>query len=74
MTSNYNISAQQRKTTNKTKRQSTERETIFVNDIFDKELMFKICKEVIQLYNKKINTPVKIWAEDTDTSPEGTYR
>ena len=38
-----------KKTINKTKRQPTEWETIFINDIFDKELVAKIYKELVQL-------------------------
>ena len=43
-----------RETVKKTKRQPTEWEKIFANDIFDKELVSKIYKELI-----KLNTPPK---------------
>ena len=42
----------------KTKRLSTEGKKIFANDISDKGLIFKICKQFIQLNVKKI-TQVK---------------
>ena len=42
-----------KETTNKTKRQSTEREKTFSNNIYDKELIFKIYKEFIEINIKK---------------------
>ena len=41
-----------KETINKTKRQPTEWEKIFVNDISDKGLVFKVYRELI-----KLNTP-----------------
>ena len=51
--------------TNQTKRQSTEWEKIFANDIASKRLVSKIYRQVIQFNTKKPpNNPIKEWAED----------
>ena len=42
-----------KETINKTKRLSTEWEKVFANDVSDKDLIFKIYKELIQLNIKK---------------------
>ena len=44
-----------KETTNKMKRQLTEREKIFANDVTDKALISKIHKQLIQLNIKKTN-------------------
>ena len=53
-----------KETINKTKRQPTEWEKIFANDISDKGLVSKIHKELTKFNNKKTNNPVKKWVED----------
>ena len=53
-----------KETISKTKRQLTEWEKIFANDISDTGLVSKIYKEFIKLNIQKTNNPVKKWAED----------
>ena len=64
-----------KETINKMKRQPTEWENIFANDVTDETLITKICKKLMQLHIKKTNNPIQKWAEDqTDISPKKTYR
>ena len=64
-----------KETINKTKRQPTEREKIFANDIWDKGLVSKIYKELTKLHTRKTNNPVKKWAEDMNRHfPKKTSR
>ena len=53
-----------KETITKTKREPTEWEKIFANDISDKGLVSKIYKELIKLNTQKTYTPVKKWAKD----------
>ena len=53
-----------KETINKMKRQPAEWEKIFANHTFNKGLLSKIYKEFIQCNIKKINIPIKKWAED----------
>ena len=48
----------------KTKRQPTEWEKIFANDISDKGLLSKIYEELIKLSTQNINNPVKKWTKN----------
>ena len=53
-----------KETLNKMKIQPTEWEKIFANEATDKGLISKIYKHLLQLNTKKMNNPIKKWAED----------
>ena len=46
------------------KRQPSEWEKIIANEATDKELISKICKQLLQLNSRKINDPIKKWAKE----------
>ena len=52
-----------KETVNKTKRQPTDWENMFANNVMNKGLISKIYKQLIRLNIKKINNPIKKWAE-----------
>ena len=48
----------------KVKRQPSEWEKIIANKATDKELISKICKQLMQLNTRKTNDPTKNWAKE----------
>ena len=53
-----------KETTNKVKRQPSEREEIIAREANDKELISKIYKQLILLNTRKANDPIKQWERD----------
>ena len=53
-----------KETISKVKRQSSEWEKITANKTTDKELIFKIYKQLMQLDTRKMNNPIKNWAKE----------
>ena len=54
------------------KRQPTEWEKIHANEATEKELTFKLCKQLMLFYVKDINNPTEKLAEDLSISPKKT--
>ena len=46
------------------KRQPSEWEKIITNEATDKQLISKICKQLLQLNSRKINDPIKKWVKE----------
>ena len=53
-----------KETISKVKRQPSEREKIIANEETDKGLISKIYKQLLQFNSRKINDPIKKWAQD----------
>ena len=55
-----------KETISKVKRQPSEWEKIIANEATDKQLISRIYKRLLQLNSRKINDPIKNWAEDVN--------
>ena len=53
-----------KETISKVKRQHSEWEKTIANETTDKRLVSKIYKQLIQLYTRKTNNPIKKWGKD----------
>ena len=53
-----------KETISKVKRQPSEWKKIRANKATDKELISKICKQLLQLNSRKISNPIKKWAKE----------
>ena len=54
-----------KETLSKVKRQPSEWEKIIANEATDRELILKICKQLLQLNSGEINDPIKEWGQRT---------
>ena len=64
-----------KETISKVKRPPSDWEKIIANEATDKGLISKIYKQLLQLNSRKINDPIKKWAnKQTFISPKKTYR
>ena len=52
-----------KETISKVKRQPSEWEKIIANEAFDKQLISRIYKQLLQLNSRKTNDPIKKWAK-----------
>ena len=53
-----------KETISKVKRQPSELEKMIANEATDKELILKIHKQLLQVNSRKINNPIKKWANE----------
>ena len=54
-----------KETISKVKRQASEWEKIVANEATDKELISKVCKQLLQLNSRKMNDPIKKMGQRT---------
>ena len=53
-----------KETISKVKRQHSEREKLIANEATDKQLISKICEQLMQLNSRKMNDSIKNWAKE----------
>ena len=61
---NLKASATTKEPISKVKRQPSEWEKKIANEATDKQLISKTYKQLLQLYSRKINDPIKKWAKE----------